>query len=170
MCGAQAVSRSEKGDSGTTMDDVREALYVGQRSDGTLIRRPMSPHLQVYRFRLSMFLSIANRAAGVAAAGGTALGVLWLSAAAKGPESFNRARKVTGHPLGQLMMGGWVLALVYHLIAGLRHLIWDSVGRFEKHQINEDGKKAVVATLSLTAVLLVALGCVASSRRNKGTS
>jgi len=149
------------------MDDVREALYVGRRSDGTLIRRPMSPHLQVYRFRLSMFLSIANRAAGVAAAGGTALGVLWLSAAAKGPESFARARRVTGHPLGQLVMGGWALALVYHLIAGLRHLVWDAGGRFEKRQINEDGKKTVIATLGLTALVLVALGCVSSSRKNR---
>lgn len=100
------------------MQDVRDALYVGQRSDGTLTRRPMSPHLQVYRFRLSMFLSIANRAAGVAAAGGSALGLCWINAAAKGPKSFSKVQKVTGNPLGQLLLAGWALALVYHFVAG----------------------------------------------------
>ncbi|GBQ65623.1 succinate dehydrogenase cytochrome b subunit [Ameyamaea chiangmaiensis NBRC 103196] len=152
------------------MQDVREALYVGQRSDGSLIRRPMSPHLQVYRFRLSMFLSIANRAAGVVSAGGAALGVLWLSAAANGPKSFARAQRVTGHPLGRLVLAGWSLAAVYHLIAGIRHLIWDSARRFDKAEINEDGKKTVIATLATTAALVGALFAVASSRKGKVTS
>ncbi|WP_323993350.1 succinate dehydrogenase, cytochrome b556 subunit [Nguyenibacter sp. L1] len=149
------------------MQDVREALYVGHKSDGTLIRRPMSPHLQVYRFRLSMFLSIANRAAGVASAGGVALGVLWLSAAASGPQSFAKARKVTGNPLGQAALAGWVLALVYHVIAGIRHLIWDSGRRFEKQQINKDGVKTVAITLGVTAALLAAIFGVTCCRKKE---
>ena len=66
------------------MQDVRKALYVGSRSDGTLVQRPMSPHLQIYRRRLSMILSISNRITGVIATGGAALGIFWLNAAAKG--------------------------------------------------------------------------------------
>lgn len=152
------------------MQDVRDALYVGQRSDGTLTRRPMSPHLQVYRFRLSMFLSIANRAAGVAAAGGSALGLCWISAAAKGPKSFSKVQKVTGNPLGQLVLAGWALALVYHFVAGLRHLAWDSGYRFDKKEINEDGPVAVGVTVGTTLALVAGILGVAICRSRKKAS
>lgn len=130
----------------------------------------MSPHLQVYRFRLSMFLSIANRAAGVAAALGAGLGVCWLNAAAKGPDSFRKVQKVTRHPLGRAALAGWTLALVYHVVAGLRHLAWDAGYRFEKKQINRDGPVAVGVTLGATLVLLATILGVAACRSSKRAS
>ena len=152
------------------MQDVRDALYVGHRSDGTLTRRPMSPHLQVYRFRLSMFLSIANRAAGVAATVGSALGICWSSAAAKGPQSFVKVQKVTGHPLGKIALAGWALALVYHFVAGIRHLIWDSGARFDKKKINEDGPIAAGVTVGVTLALVLSILGVAACRSKKRAS
>ncbi|CAP55349.1 succinate dehydrogenase, cytochrome b556 subunit [Gluconacetobacter diazotrophicus] len=149
------------------MQDVRDALYIGHRSDGTLTRRPMSPHLQVYRFRLSMFLSIANRAAGVAAAAGSVLGVCWLNAAAKGPESFKKVQKVTRNPLGKLALVGWTLSLVYHFVAGLRHLSWDAGYRFEKKEINEDGPIAVGVTVGTTLALVATIFGLAACRSRK---
>jgi len=139
------------------MTDVRDALYVAQRSDGTLIRRPMSPHLQVYRFQLSMFLSIANRAAGVATSVGTLLMVWWLLAAASGPAPFARVQAVAGSPIGLIVLFGWTLALVYHFVAGLRHLGWDAGYGYAKASFNKTGLIAVVATLVLT-VLIYAIG------------
>jgi succinate dehydrogenase / fumarate reductase cytochrome b subunit len=50
--------------------------------------RPLSPHLQVYRFQWTMALSILHRITGVALAVGTLLLVWWLVAAASGPEAF----------------------------------------------------------------------------------
>ncbi|MCQ8279180.1 succinate dehydrogenase, cytochrome b556 subunit [Acetobacteraceae bacterium KSS8] len=139
------------------MKDVRDALFVAQRSDGTLVRRPLSPHLQVYRFQLSMFLSIANRIAGVAASFGTLLLVWWLVAAATGPVSFATVQSVVGSPIGILAMFGWTLALVYHFVAGLRHLAWDAGYGFDKTSFNKVGPIAVAVTLILT-VLVFAIG------------
>lgn len=151
------------------MQDIRKALFVGSRSDGKLIQRPMSPHLQVYRFRLSMFLSILNRITGVIATGGATLGVLWLSAAAKGPKSFDTARKVTGNPLGKLVLAGWLTSVVYHTVGGIRHLMWDSGYRFEKEQINKDGPVAVgvSAGVSVLPVAALLITCGRSGGRSK---
>ncbi|NHO32544.1 succinate dehydrogenase, cytochrome b556 subunit [Acetobacter fallax] len=152
------------------MQDVREALYVGSRSDGTLIRRPMSPHLQVYKMRLSMFLSISNRITGVAATAGSALGVAWLAALAKGPKSFASARRITAHPLGQLILAGWIFSLVWHTVGGLRHFIWDAGQRDDKKSVNEDGPVAVgvIAGVGVTlAVALLGVSCCRAHGRAK---
>ncbi|MGG6429905.1 succinate dehydrogenase, cytochrome b556 subunit [Acetobacter ghanensis] len=151
------------------MQDIRKALYVGSRSDGTLIQRPMSPHLQVYRYRLSMVLSISNRITGVIATAGAALGVFWLGAAAKGPKAFATARKVTGNPLGQLVLVGWLASVVYHTVGGIRHLIWDAGYRYDKEELNKDGPVAVGVTAGVSTVLAAALLAVAGCRRSKHT-
>ncbi|AQT04960.1 MULTISPECIES: succinate dehydrogenase, cytochrome b556 subunit [Acetobacter] len=146
------------------MQDIRKALYVGTRSDGRLIQRPMSPHLQIYRYRLSMVLSITNRLTGVAATGGAALGVFWLAAAAKGPKAFATARKVTGNPVGQLVLVGWLASVVYHTVGGIRHLIWDSGKRYDKEELNKDGPVAVGVTAGVSTVLAAGLLGVAARR------
>ena len=104
-----------------------------------------------------MFLSIANRIAGVAASVGTLLLVWWLVAAATGPVSFATVQNVVGSPIGLLAMFGWTLALVYHFVAGLRHLGWDAGYGFDKSTINKLGPITVAVTLVLT-VLVFAIG------------
>ena len=147
------------------MQDIRKALYVGSRSDGKLIQRPMSPHLQVYRYRLSMVLSIMNRITGVIATAGATLGVFWLGAAAKGPKAFATARKVTGNPLGQLVLLGWLASVVYHTVGGIRHLIWDSGYRYDKKEVNKDGPVAVGVTAGVSTVLAAGLLAVSICRK-----
>lgn len=149
------------------MQDVREALYVGSRSDGTLIRRPMSPHLQVYKMRLSMFLSISNRITGVVATAGSALGVVWLASLAKGPKSFACARKITGNPVGQLVLFGWIFSLVWHTVGGLRHFIWDAGQRYDKKELNEDSRTAIGVIAGVGVTLATALLGVSCSRARR---
>lgn len=135
------------------MKDVRDALFVAQRSDGTLVRRPMSPHLQVYRFQMSMFLSIANRITGVASSFGTLLLVWWLVAAASGEAAFATVQKVVGNPFGMIVLFGWTVALVYHFVASLRHLGWDAGFGFAKPTYRKTGIASIVATVVLTALI-----------------
>ena len=70
------------------MRNVRDALFVARNSDDRLIRRPLSPHLQVYRWPLSMALSIAHRITGIGLAVGTLLMTWWLVAAAVSDDAF----------------------------------------------------------------------------------
>ncbi|MBE7211687.1 MAG: succinate dehydrogenase, cytochrome b556 subunit [Gluconacetobacter diazotrophicus] len=139
------------------MTDVRDALFVAPRSDGTLVRRPMSPHLQVYRFQLHMALSITNRMTGVAASVGTLLLVWWLVAAASGPKPFDTVQAVIGSWIGLVVLFGWTLALVFHTVSGVRHLFWDAGYGFDKAQYQRMGP-VVVAVTALLTILIWAIG------------
>jgi len=88
--------------------------------------RPLSPHLQVYRFQWTMALSILHRATGVALAAGALMLVCWLVALADGPEAFAAVQNFLVSWFGRLLLFGWTWSLIYHLLAGLRHLVWDT--------------------------------------------
>ena len=88
--------------------------------------RPMSPHLQVYRLPLNAVTSITHRITGIALALGAVLLVAMLVAAADGSQSYRVAYAVATSWLGRLVLLAFTLALYYHLLAGVRHLVWDA--------------------------------------------
>jgi len=88
--------------------------------------RPLSPHLQVYRPQMTSISSIFVRITGNAMIVATLLIVWWLLAAATSPEYFAVADAVLTSWFGLLVLAGSVWALWYHLLGGLRHLVWDS--------------------------------------------
>jgi succinate dehydrogenase / fumarate reductase cytochrome b subunit len=88
--------------------------------------RPVSPHLQIYRWQLTSVLSILHRVAGVFLSAGTIVLVWWLVAAAAGPETFDGIWEFLASWLGLLLLFGWSVALFYHLCNGIRHLVWDT--------------------------------------------
>jgi succinate dehydrogenase / fumarate reductase cytochrome b subunit len=141
------------------MTDVRDAMLVAKDSNGTLIRRPLSPHAGIYRWPITMVASILNRITGVAIAVGTLLLVWWLVAAAAGAPAFALVQEFLISPLGLLMLFGWTLALFYHFWSGIRHLAWDMGFGFAQAQLNP--VTWVVLALSListAAVWAVAYG------------
>lgn len=139
------------------MKDVRDALFVAQKTDGTIVRRPMSPHLQVYRPQITSVLSILNRMSGIAISAGTLLLVWWLVAAASGPGPFATVQRVVSNPIGLIVLFGWTLALMYHFFASLRHLAWDAGYGFSLPATHRSGWITVIATLAIT-VLIWAIG------------
>ena len=91
--------------------------------------RPMSPHLQIYRWQWTMALSILHRAMSVSLAVGTLLGGV---AVARSPGlGACRLQTFIGHWFGRLLLFGWTWALFYHLCNGIRHLVWDTGRGFE---------------------------------------
>jgi len=88
--------------------------------------RPLSPHLQVYRWPVTMAMSIAHRFTGGALYFGTLLLVWLLLAAATGQSAYELASSVFGSILGQLVMFGYSLALFHHMLGGIRHFVWDT--------------------------------------------
>ena len=117
--------------------------------------RPLSPHLQVYRWQLTSVLSILHRFTGVALTVGTILLVWWLVAAANGPESFESAQWFLGSWLGLLLLFGWSVALFYHLCNGLRHLWWDTGSGLDLRSVYVSGWAVLVGTAILTVLAWV---------------
>jgi len=87
--------------------------------------RPLSPHLSIYRFTLTMTMSIVHRATGIALYGGTLLLVLWLVAAAIGGAVFEGVNWLFGSWLGFLVLFGYTWVLFHHMLGGVRHFVWD---------------------------------------------
>jgi len=88
--------------------------------------RPLSPHLGIYRFRWTMALSILNRITGAGLAGGMLLLAWWLIAAAAGPVDFALVSDLIASWFGRILLFGWTWALFFHLLNGIRHMIWDT--------------------------------------------
>jgi len=88
--------------------------------------RPLSPHLQVYKPQITSMMSIFHRITGIILAGGAMLLVLWLLALARGPEVYEHAQCVATSVIGQVVIFGWVFCFFYHLLNGLRHMVWDT--------------------------------------------
>lgn len=137
------------------MQDVRDALMVGHTSDGKLVRRPLSPHLEVYSPQITSVLSIMNRVTGIAISVGTLLLVWWLAAAASGPAAFARVQGFIGSWIGLFVLFGWTASLFYHFFAGLRHLAWDAGYGFSLEQTHKSGWAAVIASVVATVLVWV---------------
>jgi len=117
--------------------------------------RPLSPHLSVYRMsRYTLATSIANRFTGIALSAGLLLLVYWLMALAGGPRSYARATRVLTLPLAKLVYAALVVAFCYHLVAGLRHLVWDTGHGLERAQSRHSAW--LVVAVSLVLMLLIA--------------
>lgn len=89
------------------------------------IDRPLSPHLQTYRWTTTMVMSILMRATGVALYFGMLLLVWWLIAASSGPAAYARVLTFSGSWIGRLIEFGFTFALMHHTLSGIRYLVWD---------------------------------------------
>jgi succinate dehydrogenase / fumarate reductase cytochrome b subunit len=116
------------------------------------VERPLSPHLQIYKWQITMVLSILHRATGLALGVGTLLLAWWLIALAAGPESFAVVQDFIGSVLGIIIMIGFTWALFYHLCNGLRHLAWDLGWGFEIRQATASGWAVVIGSVVLTVL------------------
>lgn len=95
-------------------------------AEGSRRARPMSPHLQVWRWHVTMTTSIFHRASGMALYGAALIAAGWAFALASGPDGYGWFMGLLGSPLGKLVMFGISLSAFYHLANGIRHLVWDA--------------------------------------------
>jgi succinate dehydrogenase / fumarate reductase cytochrome b subunit len=120
--------------------------------------RPLSPHLQIYRWYFTMALSIAHRATGIGLAAGLVLLTWWLLALASGPEAFATVQAVTGSWIGVLVLFLWTFALFYHMGNGVRHLVWDFGYGFDLDVARYSGIAVLVFAGAMTAIVWLVVG------------
>ena len=118
--------------------------------------RPLSPHLQVFRFILTMAMSIVHRITGGFLYVGTVFVAVWLVAAASGPEWFAFVDGIYQSWLGRLILIGLVWSLIHHAIGGVRHFIWDLGYGFEKKTADRMALFNLVAGVVLTGLVVIA--------------
>lgn len=122
---------------------------------GAEARRPLSPHLQIYRWTWTMAMSIFHRATAIALYVGTIFLAFWLVSLASGPESYARAEWFFGSWIGYLILFAYTWALMHHMLGGVRHFVWDFGHGFEPSQRFLLAKLTLVGSISLTLVIWI---------------
>ncbi len=118
-------------------------------------KRPLSPHLQVYRPQITSMLSIMHRATGIALAAGALLFSYWLISATYGEAKFASAQALLGSWIGQVVLWGFTFSLFFHLANGLRHLAWDAGLGFDLDKLRVSGWLVVLFAAAMTVLTLV---------------
>ena len=118
--------------------------------------RPLSPNVQIYRPQLTSVLSILNRITGVFLSVCAVALVIWLVAAAMGPQAYAAVYDGIASWIGQIVLVWATFAFFLHLCGGNRHLIWDTVHGFELRSIYISGWSVVAASVVLTVAAWVA--------------
>ncbi len=117
----------------------------------------MSPHLQIWRWHLTMAGSILHRITGVGAVVGLVLVVLWLGSAALGREAYTQFLTLAASPFGLFVWFGLTLVLMVHLTGGLRHLVWDSGAGLEPKTADTLTAASLILSVVLTVLFWAAL-------------
>lgn len=121
--------------------------------------RPLSPHLQVWRWHATMAGSILHRGSLIGLYVGALILVGWLLALAAGPDAYATYKGLLGSPLGRLVLFGLTYALFFNMASMVRHMIWD-VGKGFQPKVADT---LTIASFVFAAVATVAVWLIAAS-------
>jgi succinate dehydrogenase / fumarate reductase, cytochrome b subunit len=119
--------------------------------------RPLSPHLTIYRPQLNSITSIFVRITGNGLIVGAILVVWWLMAAASGAAYFDTIDGLMTSVLGDIVMTLSVLALWYHALGGVRHLIWDTGRALDVETSDKLGWGMIIGSVVLTVLTVIVI-------------
>ncbi|WP_312928597.1 succinate dehydrogenase, cytochrome b556 subunit [Stutzerimonas nitrititolerans] len=115
-------------------------------------QRPVNLDLRTIKLPITAYTSIIHRVSGVILFVGVAIMLLALDASLSSEEGFAEVKAYLSSPLAKLIVWGLLSALLYHLVAGIRHLIMDA-GHGETLEGGKLGSKIVIA-VSVVLILL----------------
>ena len=118
-------------------------------------QRPLSPHLQVYRWQIQMATSILHRATGIVLAAGALVITAGLLTLMIGSEAWNCFTELARAWYGQLFLFGWTWAFAYHLCNGIRHIVQDFAIGYSIPAFVRSSWMAVVGSLVITAAIWI---------------
>lgn len=124
-------------------------------STSTQSKRPLSPHLSIYKPIPTMVMSILHRVTGVALYVGTILVAWWLIAASTSGDYFAYANGFFGSWFGMLVLFGYTWALMFHLLGGIRHFVWDTGKLMAKQTSTKLAYATMIGSIILTALIWI---------------
>ena len=121
--------------------------------------RPVSPHIQIYRWQITMWLSSLHRITGGLLSLGAIVLAIWLIAIASGPAAYASVQQYVGSAWFKVLLVAWTFCFFFHLSNGVRHLVWDVGIGFERARIRLSGWTvvivAVLATVAFSALAII---------------
>ena len=116
------------------------------------LNNPLSPHLQIYRWHISSLLSITHRISGVINLLALILIFFWLLFLSLGESNYELFLISINNFLGKFILIGFTWSMIFHLLSGIRHLVWDFGYGFEIKTANFSGVIVIISSLALTIV------------------
>ena len=120
-------------------------------------KNPLSPHLQIYRWHLSMILSITHRIIGIVNSVAMILICLWTISFLFGEENYEIIKIIFQSFFGKLLIISLSWSFSFHMLSEIRHLIWDLGYGFDLKISKITGVITIIGSLVLT-VLIYSLG------------
>jgi len=115
-------------------------------------QNPLSPHLQIYRWHISSLLSITHRISGVINLFSLILIFSWILVLSLGENNYESFLLVINSFIGNFFLIGFTWSMSFHLLSGIRHLIWDFGYGFEIKTANISGIIVIISSLILTVI------------------
>ena len=113
---------------------------------------PLSPHLQIYRWHISSLLSITHRIAGIINLFALILIFFWLIVLSLGESNYELFLIIINSFFGKFILIGFTWSMSFHLLSGIRHLVWDLGYGFEIKTANISGVVVIISSLVLTII------------------
>ena len=124
-------------------------------------QNPLSPHLQIYRWHISSLLSITHRNSGVVNLLGLILIFFWLLFLSLGESNYELFLLIINGFFGKLILIGFTWSMSFHILSGIRHLVWDLGYGFEIKTANFSGIIVIIFSLAFTIIFwLIARGFI----------
>ena len=124
-------------------------------------QNPLSPHLQIYRWHISSLLSITHRISGVINLLSLILIFFWLIILSLGENNYELFLILINSFLGKFILIGFSWSMCFHILSGIRHLMWDFGYGFEIRTANVSGIIVIILSLFFTtAFWLFARGLI----------
>ena len=115
-------------------------------------KNPLSPHLQIYRWHISSLLSITHRISGVINLLALFLIFFWLIFLSLGENNYQSFLLIINSFIGKFILIGFTWSMSFHLLSGIRHLVWDLGYGFEIKTANISGIIVIISSLALTII------------------
>ena len=115
-------------------------------------KNPLSPHLQIYRWHISSLLSITHRISGVINFLALILIFFWLIFLSLGENNYQSFLLIINSFIGKFILIGFTWSMSFHLLSGIRHLVWDLGYGFEIKTANITGAIVIISSLALTII------------------
>jgi len=115
-------------------------------------KNPLSPHLQIYRWHISSLLSITHRISGVINLLALILIFFWLIFLSLGENNYQSFLLIINSFIGKFILIGFTWSMSFHLLSGIRHLVWDLGYGFEIKTANITGAIVIISSLALTVI------------------
>jgi len=116
------------------------------------LKNPLSPHLQIYRWHISSLLSITHRISGVINLFALILIFFWLIVLSSGENNYELFLLIINGFFGKFILIGFTWSMNFHLLSGIRHLVWDLGYGFEIRTANISGIIVIISSLILTII------------------